>query len=187
MIIIILIIIIFFYFNMRKDSFKGSSLYEAAYDLGVNYLKLIKNNFPNPMVMFDIDDTLLNVNDDGSLSPIKPIIKLLRYCLNNGITVLILTARDSRYLKGTKNDLKENGIDYDYLYLRKSPEDDHQFFKSEVKRKYTEQGFTVVMSIGDNEIDIVGDYSGYSIKLPNKTDPRLFHINAYGQLQNVIP
>jgi predicted secreted acid phosphatase len=172
---------------MRKDSFKGSSLYEAAHDLGVNYLKLIKNNFPNPMVMFDIDDTLLNVNDDGSLSPIKPIIKLLKYCLNNGFIVLILTARDSRYLKGTKNDLKENGIDYDYLYLRKSPEDDHQFFKSEVKRKYTEQGFTVVMSIGDNDIDIIGDYSGYSIKLPNKTDPRLFHINAYGQLQNVIP
>ena len=172
---------------MRKDFFKESCVYEAAYDLGVNYLKLIKNNFKNPTVMFDIDDTLLYVNTNGSLSPIKPIIKLLNYCLNNRILVLILTARDSIYLQGTKNDLKENEIYYDYLYLRKSPEDDHKFFKSEVKRKYTERGFDIVMSIGDNDIDIIGDYSGYSIKLPNKTDPRLFHINAYGQLQNVIP
>ena len=145
---------------MRKDLFKGSSVYEAAYDLGINYLKLIKNNFKNPTVMFDIDDTLLYVNNDGSLSPIKPIIKLLNYCLNNRIFVLILTARDSIYLQGTKNDLKDNDIYYDYLYLRKSPEDNHHFFKSEVKKKYTEQGFDIVMSIGDNEIDIVGGHIG---------------------------
>ena len=30
------------------------------------------------------------------------------------------------------------------------------------------------MSIGDQMVDIIGDYSGYSLKLPNKTDPRLF-------------
>ena len=52
---------------------------------------------------------------------------------------------------------------------------------------YTQSGFTIIMSVGDNDIDIIGEYSGYSIKLPNKTDPRLFHVNMENQLENVIP
>ena len=189
MIFIIVIIIIFFYFNMKRSPFKGpsESLYDTAYDLGVNYLKLVKNKVKNPMVMFDIDDTLLFVNKDDSLTPIAPMIKLLNYCLKNGIAILILTARDSRYLTETKNDLTINKINYNYLYLRKSPQDDHKLFKSDVKKMYTQSGFTIIMSVGDNDIDIIGEYSGYSIKLPNKTDPRLFHVNMENQLENVIP
>jgi predicted secreted acid phosphatase len=174
---------------MVKSKFRGSSesLYDTAYDLGINYLKLVKNKVKNPMVMFDIDDTLLFINRDESLSPITPMINLLNYCLKNGIAVLILTARDSRYLAETKNDLAKNGINYNYIYLRKSPQDNHQYFKSDVKKMYTQSGFTVIMSVGDNEVDIIGDYSGYSIKLPNKTDPRLFHVNMENKLENVIP
>jgi hypothetical protein len=41
------------------------------------------------------------------------------------------------------------------------------------------------MSIGDNEIDILGDYSGYAIKLPNVNDPRLFHKDSYGNMVNI--
>jgi hypothetical protein len=52
---------------------------------------------------------------------------------------------------------------------------------------YLDNGITTVMSIGDNTVDIIGPYSGYCIKLPNTSDPRLFHINTYGKLENVIP
>jgi hypothetical protein len=186
---IVVLIIIFLIITMVKSKFKGSSesLYDTAYDLGINYLKIVKNKVKNPMVMFDIDDTLLFVNNDNSFTRIEPMINLLNYCLKNEIAVLIVTARDSRYLNETKNDLAKNGIKYNYIYLRKSPQDNHQYFKSDVKKMYTESGFTVIMSVGDNEVDIIGDYSGYSIKLPNKMDPRLFHINMENKLENVIP
>ena len=194
MIVLLIILIILILWKIRISSPFNESMkkdiYETAYDLGVNYLKLIKkmNNVSKPTVMFDIDGTLLYVNKDYSLTPIKPIIKLLHWCIKNGFIVLIITAREIKYLQQTKNDLSKNGITYDYLYLRISPQDDYQTFKADIKKMYLEKyGLTTVMSIGDNDLDINGDYSGYSIKLPNETDPRLFHVNMYGQLENVIP
>ena len=174
---------------MHFSNMKQNVLYDVAYDLGVNYLNIIKNmDIVNPTVMFDIDDTLLHVNDDYSLTPIKSMIKLLNFCIRNGFIVLIITARDSRSLAQTKKDLSKNKIKYDYLYLRISPQDDHQLFKSDIKKMYLDYyHLTTVMSVGDNEIDINGPYSGYSIKLPSKSDPRLFHVNTYGKLENVIP
>lgn len=177
---------------MNKSTFRehfDNTLYNVAYDLGVTNLRYIKKlNIQNPTVMFDIDDTLLYVNSDYSLTPIKPMIKLLNYCLKNGFIVLILTARDSKSIKQTKKDLENAGIRYHYLYLRISPQDDYPTFKSDIKKMYMDYyQLNIVMSVGDNDIDINGPYSGYSIKLPNKTDPRLFHINMEGQLENIVP
>ena len=174
---------------MHFSNMKQNVLYETAYDLGVNYLNIIKKmNIVNPTVMFDIDDTLLYVNDDYSLTPIKSMIKLLNYCIRNGFIVLIITARDSRSLAQTKRDLSKNKINYDYLYLRISPQDDYNTFKSDIKKMYMDYyELNIVMSIGDNDIDINGPNSGYSIKLPNKSDPRLFHINMEGKLENIVP
>ena len=64
-------------------------------------------------------------------------------------------------------------------------EDDHNMFKSDVKENLYNQGYLTIMSVGDQNIDIIGNYSGYGLKLPNKTDPRLFHINGLGKLENV--
>ena len=191
--IIILIIIILIIWKIRiikfSSSMKKNNLYDIAYELGVNYLNIIKNmDIPNPTVMFDIDDTLLYVNEDHTLTPIKSIIKLLNYCLKHKFKVLILTARDSSGTAHTQRELSKFGINYDYLYLRNSPHDDYPTFKSDIKKMYLDHyNLHTVMSVGDNDIDINGEYSGYGIKLPNKTDPRLFHINAYGHLENVIP
>ena len=38
-----------------------------------------------------------------------------------------------------KKDLKKYKIEYDYLYLRKSPKDDHQMFKSDIKQMLFEK------------------------------------------------
>jgi len=178
---------------------KSNNVYNVAYELGKHYLDNIEP-VPNFAVMFDIDDTLLSVNE---YKPIKPIIKLIKECNKKGILVLIITARDSKYTNDTIEDLADIGIYprygnnfqqikkgkgcvyYDYLYLRNSPRDDHLYFKSDVKQKLAKEGIYTIMSIGDNEIDVIGDYSGYFIKLPNVHDNRLFHKDEYGNLVNV--
>jgi predicted secreted acid phosphatase len=161
-----------------RSGFKNN-VYDVAYELGKDYI----DSFPlstvsNPAIMFDIDDTLLYVNDYNgfimNLEPIKPMIKLLNYAIKKGIYIIIITARDSVSRHSTEEDLYNNGIGYNELYLRKNPDDNYQFFKNDVKKKYTSMGYTIIMSVGDNNIDIIGDYSGYGIKLPNKTDSRLF-------------
>jgi predicted secreted acid phosphatase len=192
-IVLILIPIIFNMISKFTGTDENSQIYKVAYDLGVNYINLIvKNKIINgttPAVMFDIDDTLLFVpNKAGPLKPIQPIIDLLNYCRLHNFVIIIITARDSSWLKQTKDDLKKNNIYYDYLYLRQSPQDDYPTFKSQIKKMYMDHyDLTIFMSVGDNDIDIEGAYSGYSLKLPNKSDPRLFHINIYGQLENVVP
>ena len=170
--------------------------YKIAYELGINYLNNIDLK-PNFAVMFDIDDTLLNTSN---YKPIQPIINLIRECNKRGILVMIITARSSIYRKETIQDLEkikvyskhDNYFEcpsssnlYDYLYLRQSPQDDHALFKSGVKKHFAENGIFTIMSIGDNDIDIVGKYSGYAIKLPNTQDPRLFHKDSYGRMVNI--
>jgi hypothetical protein len=41
------------------------------------------------------------------------------------------------------------------------------------------------MSVGDQLHDISGEYSGYFIKLPNHEDPRLFHLNNKGKIEQI--
>ena len=163
---------------------EDSELYHIAYELGVHYLEIVKNNVQKPAVMFDIDDTLLYIPKNGQpLKPIVSIIRLLNYCLNNEITVIIITARDSRSTKETKDELKKWNIGYNYLYLRQSPKDDYQYFKNDIKKEYSEKyGFDIIMSVGDNDIDIVGDYSGYGLKLPDNSDSRLYEKRLDGNI-----
>jgi predicted secreted acid phosphatase len=151
--------------------------YKKASTLAKKYIKSI--DLPDKAaIMFDIDDTLLYVNEKtDKLIPIKPIIDLLNYCINQDILVLIVTARDSKYRKQTVKDLNDNGIRYSYLYLRESPKDDHEYFKSYVKEQmYKKHNIITVVSIGDQPIDVIGDYSGYGLKLPSKTDPSLYEV-----------
>jgi predicted HAD superfamily phosphohydrolase YqeG len=134
--------------------------YNTAYRNGVKYLDTI-NKLDNQAVMFDIDNTLLHF----TFLPIKPIINLLNECKKRGFLIVIITARDSRYKKETEKDLL--GIQYDYLYMRHDPVDNHVMFKSDVKQMLHEKnGITTVMSVGDNSMDIIGDHSGYKLKLP---------------------
>jgi hypothetical protein len=182
---IIVCIILFNVSNFEEFMKKKENIYDVAYDLGIHYLDQVGYN-PRYMVMFDIDDTLLYVS---TMKPIKKMVKLLKECKKRNLKVAIITARDSKYTNGTLQDLKNIGItdkDYDFLYLRVSPQDDHEMFKSDVKEDLYDEGFFTIMSIGDNNIDIVGPYSGYGIKLPNVSDPRLFHINNKGKLENVL-
>jgi len=199
-VIIVCSIVLTLYMVKRKRTTSNftKTPYDSAYDLAMNYLNTINaESIPGAAVMFDIDDTLLSVNEQ-SLTPIKPIIKILKECNDRGITVVIITARDSRYTIETMKDLADNDIYpyhigyperemyYNYLYLRVSPNDDTNHFKTKIKDRYKSNGINIIMSIGDNLIDIEGENSGYGIKLPNKQDPRLFHINGKGQLQQVV-
>jgi predicted secreted acid phosphatase len=189
-IFILVIILIITHLNKKEQFMKRKNvpleqikndLYLLAYDVGIEHLKKTKVQNKGA-VMFDIDDTLLEVieNDSGrfNLKPIKPIINLLNECIKNGLLVIIITARDSIYKTQTIKDLNKWNIKYSGLYCRQSPEQDYEGFKSDIKEHlFNEFGVKILLSVGDNWIDIIGDYSGYCIKLPNKSDPHLYYGN----------
>ena len=76
--------------------------------------------------------------------------------------------------------LKNNKIDYEFLYLRKDTDDINKF-KSDIKCMLAEgNDIITIMSVGDNILDINGECSGYWLKLPNQHDPNLYHLNNLG-------
>jgi predicted secreted acid phosphatase len=189
--IIILLILISISTKINKFTEVSNSLdmqnkvYEIAYTLGMNYLNIsINNNFfdlKHPAVMFDIDDTLIHYSG----KPIKPIIKLLNECIKLNLTVIIITARDYRSRDETIKELKKLSIKYDLLYLRKQT-DNIRTFKSNIKKNLKEtDDITIILSVGDNIIDVDGEYSGYFLKLPNTSDPKLYHLNSDKKLEVV--
>ncbi len=125
--------------------------------------------------MFDIDDTLIFLSNE----PNKSIVKLLNKCIKDNLIVIIITARDKQYTNETIHQLKSHNIKYASLFLRNPQTDDINTFKSKIKQKLLENSeITTIMSVGDNEIDVNGPYSGYFLKLPNNFDSNLYHLNA---------
>jgi len=187
--ILFLILIILQIIEKKKEKLEDMpniKAYKMANKLGIGYI----NNFNLPIkgtaVMFDIDDTLLYVNGNN-LIPIKPMINLLNYCIEKGLLIIIITARDNKYQKETINDLNHFGINYSFLYLRQTPQDNHELFKSNIKEQLIKNhGIHILMSVGDNTIDIIGPYSGYGLKLPNKSNKNLYETSLDGSNLNLI-
>jgi predicted secreted acid phosphatase len=101
------------------------------------------------------------------------------------LIVIIITARDFRFKDETIKELKKHGIKYDLLYLRKQ-NDNIRTFKSNIKKHLKEtDDITIILSVGDNIIDVDGEYSGYFLKLPNTSDPKLYHLNSDKKLEVV--
>jgi hypothetical protein len=187
--IIIIITFLLIILNILKERFynpeeimvrKNKNSYETAYELGLNYLNIMNQrdyyNLEHPAVMFDIDDTLINIKGN----PIKPMIKLLNKCISEKLMIIIITARSSIFYNETIDELMKNKIKYAYLFMRER-NDNIQNFKENIKKNLAQnKDINIIMSIGDNWIDVNGDYSGYWIKLPNNTDPRLYHLNSEG-------
>jgi hypothetical protein len=187
---IILIIILLIILNVLKERFINNTnspemvkknINQTAYELGINYLNIMNNrdyyNLKYPAVMFDIDDTLIFSNG----KPNKPIINLLNKCRSEGLIIVIITARSNLFYDETVDELIRNKIKWSYLFMKEAKDNIHTF-KSKIKKTLAElSDINIIMSIGDNIVDIEGDYSGYWIKLPNESDLNLYHLNSEGK------
>lgn len=99
-------------------------------------------------VMFDIDDTLINVNTEKTILHVK---KLLDLCISKGYKIAIITARPalSDNMKWTEQQLKEHSIRYDFLGFC-APQD-----KTLCKQHLTQtRGWNFVLSVGDQPTDL---------------------------------
>ena len=181
--ILILFILILLYIIRKensKEDMQNLKAYTKANKLGKKYIKSIKKLPNKAAVMFDIDDTLLYVNSEN-LIPIKSLINLLNFCIDKELLIVIITARDNKYRQETINDLNKNNINYSILYCRNNPQDNYELFKSDVKKKLKiDNNIEIIMSVGDQLIDVLGEYSGYGLKLPNKSDPNLYETSLDG-------
>lgn len=120
---------------------------------------------PNPVIIFDIDNTLLHTD----LTLIKPVYMIYLYALMIGIKVIAITNRyGSQYIiDKTQKELKDVGIaDITDFYFRKKEINNPWKFKREARLNVLQRGYNIVMSVGDQDWDIENSTGGISVKIP---------------------
>lgn len=119
----------------------------------------------NPVIIFDIDNTLLH--DDLTL--IKPVYMIYLYALMLGIKVIVITNRygSKHVIDQTQKELTNVGIhDITDIYFRRKEINNPWKFKRSARLNVLQRGYNIVMSVGDQDWDIENSTGGISVKVP---------------------
>jgi len=101
--------------------------------------------------------------------PIRPVLALARLARDRGVDVFFLTGRPERLRAATEANLRAAGFEWTRLILKpddlttKSAAD----FKAPERKKLQDQGYTIIVNIGDQMSDLDGGFAERTYKLPN--------------------
>ena len=105
----------------------------------------------------------------GQSKAIPATLALARRARELGVAVFFISARPPNLRQATERNLREQGYEWTDLILL--PVGAHFAsavdFKAPERRKITEQGYTIILSLGDQESDLKGGYAERTFKLPN--------------------
>lgn len=105
----------------------------------------------------------------GQSKAIAPTLALARRARELGVAVFFITGRPANLQTATEQNLRDAGYEWTGVILQPAGA---QFasavdFKAPERRKLTEQGYTIVFSMGDQQSDLTGGYAERTFKLPN--------------------
>ncbi|MDD3180737.1 MAG: HAD family acid phosphatase [Opitutaceae bacterium] len=106
----------------------------------------------------------------GEAPAISPVLDVYRAAVAAGVSVFFVTSREESDRAGTESNLQKAGYKpYAGLVLLSAHNSGltNAAFKTSARKRITEEGFTVIANIGDQESDLVGGYAQRSFKLPN--------------------
>lgn len=100
---------------------------------------------------------------------IAPVLGLARRARELGIAIFFITGRPPRLREATERNLREQGYEWTAVIFKPA---DTNFasvvdFKTPERRKIGEQGYTILLNLGDQESDLKGGYAERTFKLPN--------------------
>lgn len=100
---------------------------------------------------------------------IPATLDLARRARALGVAVFFISGRPPQLREATERNLREQGYEWSGVILL--PEGARFAsaveFKAAERRKLTEQGYTILLSIGDQQSDLDGGYAERTFKLPN--------------------
>jgi predicted secreted acid phosphatase len=150
------------------------------------FLERRAGSVERPALVLDIDETSLSnwpqqVESDfcyvrseftawvlrGEAEALPGVLELYRTAVRLGVAVFFITGRPEEEREATERNLKAVGYDsWAGLHLRSSG-GDRRTFKISVRRQITEDGYTILANVGDQESDLVGGYAERTFKIPN--------------------
>ncbi|MBZ0198471.1 MAG: HAD family acid phosphatase, partial [Ignavibacteriaceae bacterium] len=143
----------------------------------------------NPAVVFDVDETaltnyeIIHASDFGYVREIwnswvaqstgpanKPVKRLYDYFVKKEIKIIFLTGRtEEKYEATFKNLINAGYTKFDTLVVlsKEYSKLGSAEFKSDIRKKFTEKGYNIIATVGDQYPDINGANTGLKIKIPN--------------------
>ena len=105
----------------------------------------------------------------GQSKAIAPTLSLVRRARQLGVAVFFISGRPPELQVATERNLREQGYEWTAVILL--PEG-AKFasavdFKAPERRQLTEQGYTILFTLGDQQSDLSGGYAERTFKLPN--------------------
>lgn len=138
-------------------------------------------------IVFDIDETTLtNLShmaaqdfgyveavwnkwvNSGQCRAIVPVQLIYDLAVRQNVDVFFITSRKPDEAPSTERNLRETGYaKWTRVYYRPVGSVSARQFKVGIRRQLVEQGYTIVLNIGDQQSDLAGGFAERSFKLPN--------------------
>lgn len=131
-----------------------------------NYQQLKAKHFPNTLEkLFSVFDL---THDFVQAQAIPPTLALYEYCLDAAITPFFITGRPNSQINQaitTENLLQVGYRDWKAIYF--TPLQERHLCKSTFHEKIRNDGYDILLNVGDQERDLVGHFARKHLKLPN--------------------
>jgi predicted secreted acid phosphatase len=130
------------------------------------------SNYPDiKKIRFSVATPLLRqrlpLREDPAIQPTLALVKLAQ---KNQVSVFFVTGRMEKMRATTISNLKEAGFSgWAGLYLKSNTYFSRSVipYKTAMRKKIAEQGYVIVLTMGDQMSDLVGGYADRKFKLPN--------------------
>lgn len=142
-----------------------------------------------PAIVLDIDETSLSnldyvmAMDFGFTRPswsdwveqakapaVEPTRELVDFAHRQGVAVFYVTGRRESLREATERNLRRAGYDgWTRLYMKPEAYDRPSAgpYKTAARREITEEGFTILVNLGDQPSDLVGGFAEKNFRVPN--------------------
>jgi len=156
------------YLDMRINQNTNNQKLAVVFDIDEtalsNYQHMLKLNFGMipQLVVEDIEKA-----EDPAIAA---TLKLYQYAKEKGLAIFFITGRHERLRDATQKNLKSVGYgEWDGMYLKPNDYRDKSVIpnKSSTRKRIQEEGYTIVVNIGDQFSDLAGGFAERVFKLPN--------------------
>ena len=105
----------------------------------------------------------------GKSQPIRATLAFARRAKELGVAVFFITGRPANLQEATERNLRDAGYEFNGVLLQ--PPNSHfesaADFKAPERKKLEEQGWHIILTMGDQNSDLAGGHAEKTFKLPN--------------------
>jgi acid phosphatase len=105
----------------------------------------------------------------GTSKALKPTLDLDKRAKSLGVAVFFVSGRPPDLREATEKNLRDQGFEWDEVIIY-PPEATFQSavdFKAPERKKIADRGYTILLTMGDQQSDLSGGYAERTFKLPN--------------------